>query len=761
METYNDIKKSLLAINRDLGHVIETALSTDGMSGTTLKTWGSAIDRIERQLAEETVRVAIVGSIKSGKSTLTNSLFGMDYVKRGAGVVTSIVTKVKPGRQVTARLDFKTWDEVNAEMAQALVLFSAGETETVYEGFDINKEKDRARLQKDLSNLKIDQLVSDDARDPNSVLLIEYLKGYDQVKGFVSFEPQTKVFEKEEFDRQKDFVGTECLAVYLRDVCLTLEVPKGFGENLEIADCQGSDSPNPLHLAMIQDYLIQTHLIIYVLSSRTGVRQADIRFLTLIKKMGLTKNVLFVVNCDFSEHQDLADLQRVVGRVEEEIGMILPSRRIFVFSALFNLFKEMASDNGASEVLSRKDFLRLEQWRQETDMVSFSDRQTDEFLTEVIRKLSTDRFTLLLEANLERMANIASGLQEWLTIGRQLLEREAGGVQDAFTEMDRRRKASDQVTVVVKDTLNGTTAKLKQEVGIDVDRFFDIRYGEIGRQIIEFIDKHNLSAADYEKDLQASGFLHTLYRIFQALQQATNGFIAESINPKLVEFVGTLEDKVEEVFGQVAGPYSLMIEDAVKQHKSTLEKLKLHVPERAFKPIRPPGVAIVKNDAQLRIPRLASTMQYSARIKTEAVLRLGFYNTVKTAKKLFKKPVEGPASAIRSLQDSVRRIKEEMQTSIADHFIDYKENLKHQYVFRLVDTMSAALYETLHNHMMAFTGDLSDMRHLIKSEQSAKEHLVEQFSSMDKSLGAVSQRIEELEESARRQYPDHGLEAHI
>ncbi|MEJ2068407.1 MAG: dynamin family protein, partial [Deltaproteobacteria bacterium] len=114
METYSQIKEKLSDINRDVRHIIQGARSIDGLSSQPLNAWKDTTAHIERQLAEETIRVAVVGSIKSGKSTLTNALFGGDYVKRGAGVVTSIITKVRPGHDLKAKLAFKTWDEINA-----------------------------------------------------------------------------------------------------------------------------------------------------------------------------------------------------------------------------------------------------------------------------------------------------------------------------------------------------------------------------------------------------------------------------------------------------------------------------------------------------------------------------------------------------------------------------------------------------------------------------------------------------------------------
>ncbi len=746
MEAYNDIKNRLLDINRDVRIVIQQASSIKGLASQSLDGWMSTTTRIERQLSEETIRVAVVGSIKSGKSSLVNSLFKGDYLKRGAGVVTSIITKVRPGDHLKAKLEFKSWDQINAEINQALILFSSVESDTAGHYFDINRDKDRQRLQQDLAKLNSEQLISDDALDPNSVLLTEYLKGYDRAKDFVSFDPATHVFESDDLDRQKDFVGDQSLAVYLKDVCLTLNAPKGFGENLEIADCQGSDSPNPLHLAMIQDYLIQTHVIVYVLSSRTGVRQADIKFLNLIKKMGLTKNVLFVVNCDFSEHESLGDLKGLVDKTQEEINMILSSPSVFVFSALLTLFETLDSERPADHGLSRKDRLRLEQWREETEMVAFSDEETERFLETIVQKIFADRFHLLLESNIERISNISSAMRDWVQINQDLLDKDADKVQKAFGEMDKRRQASSQVTAVIKDTLDGTSGKLRQDLATSVDRLFDPQYGDLVRQITDYIGSYNLAVRDYERDLQALGFLPTLYRVFQTLRQAANQFIAESINPQLVSFVRQEEDRVEGVFEQVSGPYGLMIQDAVDQHQRTMKKLGIHLEKRPFKAVRAPDVALVRSDAQLSIPHLADTMQYTARIKTEAILRFGFYGTINGVKKLFKKPVaEGPHSAIRSLGDSVRRIKEQMQESIATHLMDYKENLKYQYFFKLVDAMSDRLYESLVDRMTALTGSFLDMKTLIEDQREAKDHLVEQFASMQAALTAVFDRIRDME----------------
>ncbi|NVL90200.1 MAG: dynamin family protein [Desulfobacterales bacterium] len=741
MEPYNNLKNTILGINQELRLLIRKAASINGLPHHTLNAWKTTTSRIHRQLAEGMVRVAVVGSIKSGKSTLINSLFGGDYLKRGAGVVTSIVTRIRPGDSIKARLKFKTWDEINSELNQALVLFSAAHLDTDERDFDITREKDRTRLQQNLSVLNRDQLISDGTRDPNSVLITEYLKGYDRSKGLVSFEPSTHTFEEEDFYRQKDFVGDQSLAIYLKDVLLALITPKGFGENIEIADCQGSDSPNPFHLSMIQDYLLQTHLIIYVLSSRTGLRQADIKFLTIIKKMGLLKNIFFVLNCDLSEHENLTDLTGLISRVRDELNLILSDPQVFTFAALYNLFKDLEHKEGA---LARKDLLRLEQWREDLNMAAFSDQETNQFLKAVVRKISLDRFELLVRTNLERISSVASSMRDWAQINHDLLCKDAGKAQAAFAEMDKRREASDQVTLLIKDTLDGTTRKLKQDLADNVERFFDLQHGDTVQEIIRFVDSYNISIKDYEKELESSGFLPTLYRIFQVLREATNRHIAESINPKLVDFARLEEKKIKEVFDQVSGPYSLMIQDALDQYRRAVEKLGIRVEQSPFKSIRCPDIALVKNDTHLSIPSLVATMQYSARIKTEAILRLGFYSTLKGVRKLLKKKTERELdSAVRSLDDSVRRIKKQIQESITAHFMDYKENFKYQYLFKLVDAVSGNLYEVLVDRTRAFTGNLSDLSVLIENKRVSRDRIVNEFVSVEKSVSALLDQIRE------------------
>ena len=182
MNRYQDLKDELLKINQELFAWVSEAKSLLGMSDGSFGDWEKTCSGIEKQLSQETIRVAVVGAIKSGKSTFVNSLFNGDYLKRGAGVVTSIVTRVRSGPSLNATLFFKSWGEINSEIEQALVLFPSLNWRSKKKRFEIRREKERSDLQQALAQLSPDQFITKETKNANSVLLGCYLKGYETVK---------------------------------------------------------------------------------------------------------------------------------------------------------------------------------------------------------------------------------------------------------------------------------------------------------------------------------------------------------------------------------------------------------------------------------------------------------------------------------------------------------------------------------------------------------------------------------------------------
>jgi len=739
MSTFESAKSDLLQIKRELSSIFDTAKSMPGINTFPFDIWRKAERAVEEQINENILSVAVVGAIKSGKSTFINALLEGDYLKRGAGVVTSIVTKIRKGSILQANLIFKTWEDVNSDIEQAMVLFPSLDYTSGNGHFDIRREKDRNELREALNSLCANQLIFQDTRDMNSVLLSAYLKGYERVAGALSWETNARQFKGPDFPRHKDFVGNDSLAVYLRDLELQIPARQNLNDNMEIADCQGSDSPNPLHLAMIQDYLLKTHLIIYLLSSRTGVRQADIKFLSMIKKMGLMENIIFVINCDFNEHESLDDLKALIEKTREDISIIKPDPEIFTFSALFDLLKRLGND------ISEKDRLKREQWEMEPELRKFSDCERERFQTDFYKKLTRDRFNLLLKNHLARFAVMTGSLQDWVKINSDILSKNADDAVEVVKKITYEQEQMDQIKSMVRNTLDGTAQKIKRELATDINRFLDVHYGDIIRDIREFVRNYHVDLQEKKDDLEEMGLSATLYIVFQEFKNALDLFMAEKINLRLIHFAYEEEKKINDLLNNVAGPYNAMVKDTISRHKETLKNVGVQLTEHGFDYEFSFSVDTIKKTTGLRVPPLASSLQYTAKVRTEAILRLGYYNFAGFIKKLFKKSIQNQEEGkILALRDSIKRIKRETERSLVFHLGDYRENLKFQYIYKLVDVASNTLYDMLFDRFQIFTTDISEMMEMIGNEHQVKKKAIDGLANMDRSLQKITYQIEQL-----------------
>ena len=727
-EHYNSLKTELLDVNDSLSLLLTKVQGQPDIADSRFDEWINACGDIKSQIKEEVVRIAVIGSVKSGKSTLVNSIFKGDYLKRGAGVITSIVTRIRSGNEIKAVLFFKSWVEINSEIDQALVMFPAWEKQYEGKSFDIRQIGDRQALQSALDSLSDDLQIIDGTRNSNSVLLSLYLKGYSRVAEMISSGTGITEFSGDQFAEHRTYAGDDELAVFLKDIEIDID-GTDLDPSVEIADCQGSDSPNPMHLAMIQDYLLQTHFIVYVISSRTGVRQADIRFLSIIKKMGMLGNMLFVINSDFSEHETLSDMQTIIAKVREELALIKPDPEVYTLSALLNLFKEM------SERLNKKDNLRLAQWSAEDEMVDFSNRETFRFNSALQGKLTRDRSNLLFNNHLERMDIILTGVESWAGTYKELLVKDINSASDIIKKMERHQERMDQLKSLIKNTLDGAREDIMKELKADIDRFFNVPTEGVLGQTMAFINKYEISVDKYLDKLDSGGFSNTLYLVFQEFKQSIDTFMTRKINPELASFAGKSEDKVRKTFEAVSGSFQTMASGDIDDLKSTIVNSSMEKEKLSLFGQNLMDLDSIKRIAGLKLPSSSATLQYSAKIRTEALVRLGLYSVTKLFKKVLKKPVKHEMEEqMKALADGFDLIKGETVKSIEFHFENYRENFKFQYISRLVEAASEYLRQRLTERFQSYHSDIHSIEKVMEKKGQDKEYMIEFLKELDSDI---------------------------
>lgn len=103
--------------------VIDSLATVSKHSDKSLVESRQLCSKIPSYISEGILRVAVVGVIKSGKSTFINAMSGRELVQRGAGVVTSITTRIRKGKKNRAIIHLKSWDDINSEIESCLELF--------------------------------------------------------------------------------------------------------------------------------------------------------------------------------------------------------------------------------------------------------------------------------------------------------------------------------------------------------------------------------------------------------------------------------------------------------------------------------------------------------------------------------------------------------------------------------------------------------------------------------------------------------------
>ncbi len=719
MSNFQDKRDEILDINSTFYSVLTHAESLPVNGNDAFSQWKAVSRGITEKIQGETLRIAVVGSIKSGKSTFVNSLLGGEFLKRGAGVITSIVTRVRKGEKPAAKLYFKSWDDINTEIRRAIAIFPGENWNTNKATFDLRRETDRNDLRLALSELDAAHLIRQGELNADSVLLSSYLKGFDRVKDAVSSESRTQTYTDGDFHLHRHFSGDDSQAVYLRDIQLDVDATI-LNDHLEIADCQGSDSPNPHHLAMIQDYLLTTNLLIYVISSRTGLRRADIRFLSMIKKMGIMDNIIFVINCDFSEHDSLTGLRRLVETTDESLTLICPEPEIYTFSSLYNLFSTTRKE------LSPKDQARLSQWEMDASLVDFSREQTRLFDDALTRKLTRDRYSLLLKNHLGRIHLACEGFRHWVGIRRDLMNSDTDQIEAIISRLSDQQQKSREMGAMIRTTLDGAVTKAQQEIRRDVDRFFDPSSGKLINGVVAFIRHYQTGDEFAGEELASAGFTTSLYNLFQQFKNSVDHFMTTSVNPDIVSFVRGVEHRIADTFDQIAKPFELMVHDAIVENNTALGNQGLTGVTAAAEAWTRPDLASVKSMSGLTLPPASAVMHYSARIKSDALLRYGAYSLVSWFRKLIKKPGDTKIpEGLKALNDGMRRMKRETERSIKSQFLDYREHIKFQYLFKFTDGYAHAIHEALVARFTSYQGELSHMSDLIDNQSAGKQETIQ------------------------------------
>ena len=703
--------------------------------------WLKVLSEVQAHVSEETCRLAVVGAVKSGKSTAINALLGQDLLKRGAGILTAMVTRIQPGEEPQAVLKFKEWGEINGEINRALGLLPVSRLRERSSPLDLQQAVDRELLLQVLAEAQQEDIWSEGSLDPNYLLLKSYLEGYGQIQELLK-SANVLSLSGQDLARHREMVTREATAVFLKDVLLTVPFPWAAA-GLEFGDCQGSDSPIPQHLAQVLAYLVKCDLVLYVISSRVGLRQADFQFLGELKRMGLGPHVLSVLNLDLGEHASLEEVRRLRDRVVQELTPWQPEPRVYAFSVLKLLLDRRRS---RGETLDQREAGLLSVWAMDQDAARFSDAEAARFQEDLQGAVQTVQGRRLAGGSLSQVQMVARGLKEQLELTQGLLGQDLEALQKVESHLQARRQPLESTLASLDKTLNGAGIHLKKVMKDRVNSVMDRRSGKVGAALLGFI-------RDYEPNWDRlllpetlGSFRPALYQLFQECAKELIHYVTAESNVSLVEFIREQEEWLRQELARVETPLLLSLQDALTLYYREIEGLGFpSTPpalEMASSP-RPPG---------LEVPLLNLQLDPGWWLDAEVWLRSGagflerYWEALKRRLGLSAE-VEPRSQLIRDLGRALKAIKEWLQEQVKVQLIDFEERLKFQYFLPLVDQWLKYQETALANTMRSLLTDLEGVTgtmHLEEEERTARRRrlaeLLPQAQGIEVHLGEMRQK---------------------
>jgi hypothetical protein len=312
-------------------------------------------------------------------------------------------------------------------------------------------------------------------------------------------------------------------------------------------------------------------------------------------------------------------------------------------------------------------------------------------------------------------------------------------------KLNHHQERVEQMKTVLKTTITGAVTKIKKKLSADVNRFFDVHSGDIIQKIFQFIKNYKGLTKPVERKADLTAVSRTMYLGYQDFKQSLDKFMTEDINPEVIRFVKMQENEIGKYFGMIIKPYSAMLSDTYDEYMRLMKKLGVSLNTEGQTAIGLPDMEAQIYTTGLNPPKLVTTMHYSAKIKTAAILRLGVYSLQRNLKKILKKPASKRAEVIRqALSGGTQQMKRETLKSVVEQLKDYRENLKFAFLLKLVENSAENLSDLMMDRFQLFFTDLAAVADRLDSTKSDKQRTSQILKEMGHQTVEIKESIGHL-----------------
>ncbi|MEJ5300162.1 MAG: dynamin family protein [Thermodesulforhabdaceae bacterium] len=727
--------------------VLETVANQGLIATEELSSWIDQLKAIQDAISGRVVRIAVTGAVKSGKSTLVNALLGEDLLKRGAGIVTSCVTRIRTTRDEKGGwAEFKSWKEINSDITKTYCgLRLLDQEDFPYrDKLEIRSKSDRDLIKRLLEQLRKSQSLGRLSFDPYSMMLYSYLEGYEYFENMLDTDtPVRRLFNELSLPEHQIYVSSEHLWVFTKDIKLFFPTP-WLRENVEIADCQGGDSPNPAHFALLQDYLVRCHGVIYVIQSRVGLRNADFRILGLIKKLGLMPMTAVVINMDMSEHESRDDFERLRNRIKDELGWFGQDVPVYAVAAL----PEMVATVGeGANPLERERTLF---WAERIPELCDLSRRELGTLKEHIQRMVDSSTEELLNGCCSRLFFLATQMCNAFQARIQMFSMDVKELISAVEDLAK----CQAVLKATLDTFERAVAEFAvsavNDARYEVLRFFDPEKSPLVGEVLDAIDSYQCRAGE---DISDPRHLpQKLYEFYIEVRNELARVVAEKAHGIIVEFSRTQERAIYEKLRQIFQTFMSVFKVAFDGYQKTFsEKLGFEIKAISYDlpkdwknlhDLYPPSLGLFVQEQGLGMVTLLVKFGLGKAIDTLSSLRdkLGRRRSSKRLKGSYRKGFRSEAEQL---------VKSEVRAEMLDAFDWYADKFMKEYLFPLIDNGIIWLIREIR---LRVETSMIDFHHVVEMSRLRSEERDQQI----KILEDATERLKELSLNLATKLKDSG-----
>ena len=450
--------------------------------------------------------------------------------------------------------------------------------------------------------------------------------------------------------------------------------------------------------------------------------------------MGLMPHILTLLNLDLGEHTSYAEVVKLRDRVAQDLTSWQPDPRVYAFSAL-KLLLDRRQARGES--LDPREAAVLKVWATDPDSAAFSEAEAARFEHDLQAALGDLRTRRLAGGSLAQVKMVARGLREQLELTGDLLTRGMDAIKELETRLAARRQPLHATMATVSQTLEGAGHRLKKTLRSRVDGLLDRHSGQLGKDLGQFIQNFTPDWDQLAPPSVTPAFRPVLYQLFQEFAKAMAHHVTNEVNLALVEFIRAQEEWLRQELDRLWQPLFLTLQEALALYYREIADLGLAAAAPTLE------TATVDRPQGLEVPLLNLEMVPDWRFAREVWVASGLgvlgraWDAVKRRLKLAGE-VDPRRQLLRDLERALAALKVWLGSELESQLLNYREGLKFQYFFPLVDQwlkqQEASLEDTLGSLLGSLQGAAEAMQ-MEEAERAQRRRRLEQ-------LIPVARRIE-------------------